>query len=181
MIITLLGIVAFCIGAIGRRVAGGAFEQWTGLDIGDLPVRVFFAVTVASAALMGGATWLIAGLMVPAVWVGTTTGNFESLAMGVDHKYGVAHDWLGMTAHGMLSAVLPAAVVLWATDSTPVYWAVFVAITFLASPCYYLGWRLTGNGFGVPRIPVGFKGGTEVAECLWGGVTALSVFLAFAI
>jgi hypothetical protein len=37
--------LSFLLSAPGRRVAGGALQQWTGRDIGDLPVRIFFGGT----------------------------------------------------------------------------------------------------------------------------------------
>lgn len=170
--------VAFLLGALGRRIAGGGFQDLTRLDIGDLPVRIFYGATVALAALIGGAVWWVALLMIPAVWVGTTTGNFESMCMG-HGKYTFRHDFLGMTEHGALSAVLPAVVVCLAGFVWGAI-AVFLVITFTASPSYMFGWWIEG------RWPFHTYGDflsppTPMAECIWGGLTALAVFLAFAL
>lgn len=174
--IALFSLASFTLGALGRRVAGGVLNQWFSLNIGDTPARLFYGLTVAVAALAGGLGWLVAGLLIPAVWVGTTTGNFAALAMGTDGS-SLAEDWEGMSLHGFLSAVLPSLVVFFGDhDNSIGGLLVLLGVTFLASPSYYLGWRIAGHG--APWLPTGLKGGTEVAEALWGGLTALSVFLA---
>lgn len=49
-------LLAALLGALGRRLAGGAFQQWTGFDVGDLPVRIAFAALIVAAAFLGGWT-----------------------------------------------------------------------------------------------------------------------------
>ena len=49
-------LLAALLGALGRRLAGGAFQQWTGLDVGDLPIRIAFAALIVAAAFLGGWT-----------------------------------------------------------------------------------------------------------------------------
>jgi hypothetical protein len=176
MMIILFGLLAFILGALGRRAAGGLVQDLTGKDIGDLPVRLFYGLTVALAALMGGSMLWVPVLMLPAVFVGTTTGNFDSMSMG-HGTYTKWHDYLGMTCHGFLSALLPALVTLLAGHVLGAI-GVFLAITLLATPSYLVGWSLytpTSNA----SWPLGFRPPTPLAEFLWGGLTSLSVYIAF--
>lgn len=165
---------AFFFGGLGRRVAGGIGEEWLGHKTpgGDTPVRVFFGATVAAAAALGGAVWWHALALVPLTWVGAATGNFNSMAMGRGTS-SLGHDILGMTAHGVLSALLPALGAWWLGYS----WVWIVGAGLLAAPSYTLGWSVTGLA-GKPSWPLGLRSGTEIAEAVWGGLCALGAFLA---
>lgn len=186
---------AFVLGAFGRRAAGGVLNPLTGHTdahplTGDLPTRMGFGATVALAAAMGGASWWQCLLMVPAVWVGTTTGNFGSIDMARNQDT-FAHDWLGMSLHAFLSAVLPSVVVVAPLigPAWPHVWQPFLAdprwlwafgFTMTAAPIYWFGWAVAGYG-GVRWLPRGLRGSVEIAEALWGGMCAAGVFLAFAL
>lgn len=211
--IFLLIPIAFLFGALGRRIAGGVLNTWAGYDtlnrttpgynfrvMGDTPARLIYGALVGLAALMGGAVWWMALAMVPAVWVGTTTGN----GGGRDAGFGATsfwHDFWGMSEHALLSALAPCLLVVgfvwWRAGAYSL--AVFNAddwifcLTMLAAPLYWLGWRIaialggqemppnnlggTGNG----RLFAGLQGGSEWGEALWGGAVAVGTFLAFAV
>lgn len=169
----ILGLAAsFLLGALGRRVCGGAFEQWTGKDIGDLPVRLFFGVTLGAAAALAGVPWYYCLALVPITWVGTTTGNFDGIAMG----HGVTDYWTDffrMSAHGLLSGVLPF-LGAWLAG----YAVTPIAVAALSiGPCYTIGWLITGIRVR-SNWPNGLRSGTEWAECLWGGAMGVGTYVA---
>jgi hypothetical protein len=172
MFLPLAAPAAFSLGGLGRRVAGGAFQQWTGLNIGDLPVRVFFALTVGASGYAGGMLWWHALVLAAATLPGTMTGNFNSMAMGRGTS-SLLHDIFGMTAHGVLSALLPALGCWYAGYS----WIWVAAAGLLAAPSYMLGWSATGRA-GKPGWPLGLRSGTEIAEMVWGGLCGLGALLA---
>ena len=62
-------------------MCGGLYNSITGHASpgGDLPVRIFFALTLAAAAYMGGVVWWVALALIPLNWIGTTTGLFDLL------------------------------------------------------------------------------------------------------
>ena len=174
------------LGGLGRRVAGGSLNEWFHVDVGDLPVRLFYGAMLGLAALMGGAAWWVALAMILAGWSGQAIGgNFESLAMGRE-GHSRLHDWLGMSAHGAISAVAPTALVLYAGG---IWW--MTAVGFLsAALCYEIGWFVaekTGNQvvMGKPMVypwfPPGLQGGTQLAEVFWGAACGAGVFLSFTI
>jgi hypothetical protein len=168
--------IAALLGAVGRRVCGGLYNSITGQRSpgGDLPVRIFFAVTLALSAYMGGVVWWAALALVPLNWIGTTTGLFDALAMG---RGGNSYwkDFLWMTVHGLISSA-PPAVLFYFTGG---FWAAAVAFSggLLISPCYSLGWSATGL-YGRKGWPKGMQQGTEVAELLWGAVMGVTHFVA---
>ena len=177
-------------GAVGRRVAGGWLNQLAGRPdsrplTGDLPTRIFYGVCIAVAALLGGAAWWLAVLMVPAAWIGTTSGNFHSMAMG-RAQTSYLHDVLGMSAHALLSAIVPCLVVLLPSlvvawhggPAPPPRWLWLFGLTMTAAPLYSLGWIISGRE-GRPGFPVGLRGGSELGEAFWGAACGLGAALAF--
>lgn len=168
--------VAALLGAVGRRVCGGLYNSITGKRSpgGDLPVRIFFAATLALSAYLGGVGWLPALVLIPLNWVGTTTGLFDSLAMGRGGRP-YWKDFLGMTLHGVISALLPA-ILFYFTGTLRSAEVAFLG-GLLISPCYSLGWSLTGL-HGRKGWPKGMQQGTEVAELLWGAVMGVTHFVA---
>lgn len=191
----LLAIPVFVLGALGRRIAGGVLNEWfrpIGPRVmGDTPARLIFGASIGLSALLGGAPWYLALALVPVTWVGTTTGNFDSLSMGRG-AYSISHDILGMLAHGALTALTPT-VLLASLDyfaHIPSEWW-WITLSCVQAPCFYLiGWTVTEKlgSQGVPpsapalhrtALPVGFRGGVELAEALWGGAMALGAYAAF--
>lgn len=172
-------------GALGRRVCGGAFEQWTGLDIGDFPVRFFFGLTVSLAAFLGGLVWWQALIAAPAIFLGCSIPlTFRNLPLigtiGSIH-FGSAPDplplWrraLGLLLHGVgnVAGVIALAVYLKA------HWALVLLGGLSIYPAYELGWRITGDPI-LPWMPLGLRSGSELAEAFWGAAVAVSVFTAF--
>lgn len=196
-----LGVLAFILGALGRRIAGGVLNQWASPStngagttvMGDTPARLIYSVNVSLAVILSAVVVhhmsipnsLAALAMVLAVFVGTTTGNDNSLSMGTA-GYTFKHDFLGMLVHGIESAILPGAVIGLATrfclgeGLSQVFTIAAIAATTIAVGCpvvYYVGWRIAGLK-GASYMPLGLKGGTEIGEALWGGLTALTVFTA---
>lgn len=160
--------VSFLIGALGRRIAGGAFQQWTGWDIGDHLVRLFFGATVAASAAMGGAGWWSL-LLVLAVWIGCTI-PMGGIGLGRQPGGSWLHDAAGLTMHGVATGVLCA---LALTEWPPhvVASAMIVAGVFIV-PAYEIGWRMAR-----PTFPLGFRQGSEIGEALWGGTIAVGAYL----
>jgi len=198
-IIVALGVLAFIMGGLGRRIAGGVLNQWkspstngAGVAVmGDTPARLIYSASVSLAVILSAVVvpttlmfWCLAACMLPAVFVGTTTGNNNSLSMGTADDYTFKHDFLGMLVHGIESAVLPGMVVLLAFIPASIREAVILSAILEASIAvgcplaYYVGWRIAGLK-GASYMPLGLKGGTEIGEALWGGLTALSAFLVF--
>lgn len=175
MIQVLLAFLSFVLGAFGRRIAGGALPQWTPWNAGDQIVRLFFGLTVGVSALLAGVPWYLALALVPATWVGTTTSNFNSMAMGRGGQT-MLHDVAGMTLHGVLSAALPALGAWWMGYE---WWPIALS-GFLIAPLYDLGWRIAGpdGGKGLTWMPRGLQVGTEFGELFWGGTVALGTYLA---
>lgn len=169
--------LAMLLGALGRRIAGGAANQWTNHPdsrplMGDLPARLIFGATIAAGALVGGAVWWHAMLLIPAVWIGTTVSNFESISQG----RGGGSPWsqaLGETAHGLAGVALPMLGAAWFGYA----WAAFLIAGLLIAPAYWLGWTVCGLK---PRMsfPVGFRVGSEWGEALWGACFGGGAFLA---
>lgn len=177
-----LAVVFFILGGFGRRIAGGYLNQLFHKNesrgervMGDTPARLIFSGIVALAFFVSGALWWHALLMVAAVWVGTTTGNNESLDMGRG-KTSALHDWCGMELHGLASAFFPCLLVWWFEYTI---WPVALS-NLLIAPLYETGWQITSGNGARPRMtwPRGFRGGTEIAEFLWGGTCAVGALLA---
>lgn len=171
--------LAALLGGFGRRAAGGYLNQLAGRPdsrplTGDTPTRILYGVLIAICALMGGALWWQALLMIVAVWVGTTTGNRGAMDMGRAGG-GFWRDFLAMSRHGLDSAILPTAVAAWGW-----HWqaAWLFGMTMLAAPCYALGWCVGGR-IGNPRFPIGLRGGSELGEALWGACVGIGALLAF--
>lgn len=137
-----------------------------------MPVRIFFAVTLALAAFLGGSVWWVALVMIPVNFIGTTTGNFNSLAMG---RGGNPYwkDFIGMSIHGFLSSGPPAIVF------ALLHGAWFPALIggLVISPLYTAGWAITGLPPGKQHWPKGMQQGSEIAELLWGGAMGVGLFL----
>jgi hypothetical protein len=184
---TVLIILAALFGALGRRLAGGAFQQWTGLDVGDLPVRIAFAALIVAAAFLGGwhphaltvlsivvPPWSMPILLGLGVWIGSTMPMFSSIDLGKAEGT-VPLDIAGLTAHGLLGIMLPAALAWWGAYA-PLW---LLAAGLLSAPAYWLGWTITGVR-GAQWLPLGLRGGTEIGETLWGAAVGIGAFLTFA-
>lgn len=170
-------IYSFVLCGFGRRIAGGGFQGMTGIDIGDLPVRLFFGLTVALSALLVGVPFWWSMAMIPITWIGTTTGNFDGLSMGrAERSY--LRDFAGMTAHGILSVIAPC---IWAWYLGYAIWPIALS-GLLIAPCYEAGYRLCpfvpGHAYSRPNWPAGFQAATEWGEIFWGGLVGVGTVLA---
>lgn len=185
--------IVMILGALGRRIAGGLLNQWAGDTdgvsrvMGDTPARLIYGAALGLAALAGSAAWPVALAMVPAVWVGTTTGNFNGMAMG-RAEFSYWHDFWGMTAHGALSAILPVGLAVLAGAAAGSIWIAVDCL--LCAPLYAAAWNVAED-MGTQAVPAssiarrsllrGFNGGSELGEAFWGAACALGTFLAFAV
>jgi hypothetical protein len=161
-------------GALGRRVAGGAFEQWTGKDIGDYPVRAFFGLMLALAAFMGSGWNPVAFLLIPSTFFGCSIPNFGSIAMGRGASAGGTswkHDAIGLTGHGVLSMAITASPLVFFNSD----WTLLILAGFLIVPAYELGWSITGIE-GKKEWPISIRGGSELGECAWGAACGLAAY-----
>lgn len=199
MIYILIPIVLI-VGALGRRIAGGVLNQWfvgilfqpgafltllggdAGRVMGDTPARLIYGASMAVAALLAGAGLTVAALMIPAYFIGSTTGNFNSTGMGRSST-GFVECFLGMSVHAALTAVVPYLTLVALTMRLHgVSWLAFeqggwlVGLCMLAAPLYDLAWCITGLN-GKARFPNGFQQGPDLGEAFWGAATALGVFL----
>lgn len=177
----LIPLIAI-MGAFGRRVCGGGLNQWFkpngGRVTGDLPVRLFFGLMVAISFYLGGAPWYIALSTIITIWIGTTIGFFSSLSWGKDGKHTWVHDMFGLWGHGF-GGILPTFIIAYCWKFIPgfeghLYWPLLLA-GLLAPFCYWAGWSISGKD-GLKTLPPGFKGGTEIAECFYGAIFALTAF-----
>lgn len=160
----LLLPVAAVLGALGRRVAGGLFQDLTHINTGDMPVRAFYGLMLGAVAYLGGfELWSLA--IAAAVFVGSCLGSPE-VAHGLPSKLGY---------------VLSALTGLWNYASVigVAYFAhhyagmgVIAAGSLSAALLVALFYGHNTNG------PVGFRGWTELWECAWGALMGVSVFLA---
>lgn len=177
MVIGIKLIVSGLVGGFGRRLAGGLFQQWSGLDWGQ-PVRLFFGFTCSFAGWLAGAGWMEALALAPLVWVGTTLGLFGGLGMGRGSQ-GYWRDFGTMTLHGVLSVILPCA---WAVWLGYAWWPIALS-GLLIGVAYEAGYRLIGlnpQPYPFNRIswPAGFNGAPEWGELIWGAVRGVGVALA---
>jgi hypothetical protein len=176
MPILLALLLSAILGGLGRRVAGGAIGQWFDVDVGDLPPRIFFAVTVAAGAALGWAAggvvheWWHLLALVPLVWVGTTLGNGEAMDMGRDQG-GFWRDFVAMTLVGLAGTILPTAAAWW--EGYAWVWMLLGGIT--AAPAYSLGWILMGHRN--MALPLGIQGGSEAGEVMFGAGKAMGACL----
>lgn len=187
MMYASLSLLSFLLGGLGRRIAGGALNQWAGLPggvngrvMGDTPARLIYAALIAVCASLALAPPLVNPVLLVAVWIGSTTGNFNSIGMGRGgHSF--LRDWWGMTAHGAICAtIVLAALSIFTTTVAPLpaYWWLAPLGFYYAAPAYELGWAITGR-YGNSRLPRGLQTGSDLAELIWGGLCGLCVFNAF--
>lgn len=196
MVLFLLG--SFAMGAVGRRIAGGGFQDVTGMDIGDLPVRLFFGVMLASAAALGGITNIWQGVaFVIATWLGAITGNFGGLGLGRSATDNYWRSFAGLSLHGLLTGLPLTAVFVvgagvhhhWTyaalIHSVGHSWGIMVA-SLLIAPLYEVGWRCSWVGLkGVVPNPTQWHlpkwwpnvigGGSALGEFLWGGALGVGM------
>lgn len=168
-------VLAIVLSGLGRRVAGGAVEQWSGRDVGDYPVRAFFGLTLAFSVWLGNWTlpWWVVLLVIPSVFFSCSIPNFEGIALGRGAATGGTswrEDALGLWWHGLIGMAIPAVVVgLCAHGSN---WWLFIVAGLLIVPAYEAGWKLWDKRF-LYYMPEGLKGGSEAGELFWGACCGL--------
>lgn len=164
---------AALMGALGRRMAGGVFEQWTGKDIGDYPVRAFFGLMLACSAFIGSYEWA-SFLLIPSTFFGCSIPNFGGIAMGRGASAGGTswkHDAIGLTGHGVLSMAITVLPLIFFHSQ----WYLLLVAGFLIAPAYEIGWSVTGVP-GRKSWPFGLQGGSEIGECIWGAACGIAAW-----
>lgn len=176
----MIALLYAALGGLGRRVAGGAFQQWTNIDVGDYPARLFFGLTLAACMWIAGSSFLQGFYTIFAVFLGCSIPNdfkltvagrkieFGSIALG----HGTSPYWrdaVGLTLHGFLGMLLPAVIVYFMGHD----WPLLLLAGLLIVPAYDLGWRIAGPA-GVKWMPPGLRGGTEFGELFWGALCGLA-------
>lgn len=178
----VLAVPGSFLGGLGRRMAGGSFEQWTGINPGDYPTRAFWGLTCALALIPLHPTWWAYPAAALAVFLGCAwpihlrLGSWCDIG-GTAQGRGVrslANDVAGLTLHGVGNLLLLYPLVWWLGGHV---WPVFVA-GLIISPCYELGWQIARNQEHL-RWPAGFRSGPEFGELIWGTVVWWGIFLAF--
>jgi hypothetical protein len=165
------------LGAVGRRICGGGLQDLTGLDVGDVPVRVFFGLCLGMAALLGGAGWLVVAVVAVGTFLSCSLPihwrlggvEFGGVAMGRNP----AHDWWNDVAGLLLHALLGIGVVgLLVTVAGGNGWRLVLAALAIVG-CYEAGWRITGP---VPRSnwPRVVSMGHYWGELFWGALCGLA-------
>jgi hypothetical protein len=173
-------LLALCasalLGGLGRRVAGGGFQQWTGIDVGDYPARAFFGLTLAVSAAVGGTYNWGVPLLVLSTFLGCSIPMAMSI-MGV--RWGgmaLGRDggsWrrsaIGLTGHGVLSMAITAVPLCYFGG----HWAQLLIAGVLIVPAYEIGWDAIGTKSNT-HLPPGFQGGSEIGEVLWGSLCGIA-------
>lgn len=188
MSILLSGLIlsiSGAMGAMGRRIAGGLFEQWTGFKWGQ-PTRLFFGFMLALAAFISGAPFWTAMILVPLVWVGTTLGLFGGLGMGragipvhpslTSRRY--LRDFGAMTLHGTLSIILPS---IWAWYFGYAILPVVISGVIIGF-CYEAAYRIIGinpppHAFTKEAWPRGYNHSPDFGELVWGAARGIGMSL----
>jgi hypothetical protein len=164
--------LAVVLGGLGRRVAGGAFQQWTGLDVGDFPARAFFGLTLTISLMLGHYEWWC-WLIILFTFLGCSIPNFGGIALGRSGN-SYRRDALGLTAHGALSMGITALPLAYFHPYGIIY---LVLAGCLIVPMYEIGWTLAGVR-GRALLPLGLRGGSELGELFWGGTCGVGAYLA---
>ena len=180
----LICIISALLGAFGRRVAGGGFQDLTGINVGDTPVRIFFGLTIGAAALMSGVFWAYALALVILTFIGSTAGYFGGLGLGRPVRLPLPannywKDFGEVTAHGVLSVILPC---FGAWYLGYAWWLILIS-GFVIAPCYEIGYRIAPYagvqyGWVRPNWPLWLQGAVQFGEFIWGAVLGLTTALA---
>ena len=174
--------IAIILGALGRRIAGGGFQQLTNINVGDTPTRIFFGLMIAACALIVGIHWwlVLLGLTI-LTFIGSTTGNFNATAMGTGGNP-LWKDFLFMSLHGFLSVVGPT-IGAWYLGYS---WEWILASGLIVSPCYMMGnllfsvfSKMSGLTSGeLTGWPAWLCQRVQFSEFIWGGLLGLGTVLA---
>lgn len=166
----LLPLVAV-LGALGRRVAGGGFQDWTKIDVGDFPARGFFGLMLtASVALGGWHSWWCLSIAV------TTLLGCSVPVGGIGLNPWKKDAWT-VLLHGLASMSITGLPLLFVhfPGTTPWFVLYIVAGPSIVG-AYTLGWKIAR-----PSWPRGLNNGVAVSECLWGAMCGIGALLAGAV
>jgi hypothetical protein len=169
-----LAIVA---GGLGRRIVGGLGSQWLGVDLGDTPVRAFWAALLAGVSVLAGAPLLFACAVLIGIFAGSTVGMWGGFSIGHSPGRNTGTDILLMTAHGLAGTIVVACAAYWFGLS----WWPLVAAGALCAPCYALAWWQPVE---IPLLGC-YRGDTIAgsdpppeAELTWGALVGVAIALA---
>ena len=157
-----LPVVAFA-GGMGRRLAGGVINDWTGHAEpgGDWPIRAAEGLIFVGIAAAGGFVWMWAALIGVAVTLGAGLGS----PTVTPDPYAV----------GLFNYIIPGIVIGVGADHH-----VGCVIVLAAGAAAGLIVRVL-RGRTAPWLPRGFQGDTNLMEFAWGATMGLAVFFAGAI
>lgn len=156
--------IAFILGAVGRRVAGGWVQDITGVNTGDMPVRAFYGFLGGVAAMLCGLGLLWALAMAVAVFAGSCMGTPEN-----------GNLWHAAW-HGFLNHALPAVVLALAH-----YYAGAAIVIVAGTGGASLLLKLIRPNPALPDTiswlsgPPGVQHGTQLWELAWGGIVFFSM------
>ncbi len=146
-------------------------------------MRLFFGLTVALAAGLGGVGWVWCWPVILTIWSGTTIGYFESLGFGKFPGHTWYRDAFFEDIHGFAGAIVTAVYFVVLSHFLHGGFSPFpglpVLIGGLFCPvCYWIGWSVEGRT-GWEKAPLGLRSATEVAEALYGACFAVGTYLGF--
>jgi hypothetical protein len=173
-------VEAIIASAIGRRVAGGGFQDVTGINTGDYPVRAFWGLMCCVGLVGHGLPWWSYPAMVLAVFLGCAVPiHFRQLGIGGTlNGRGPQSAWTdvsGLTLHGVGNMILPALLV-WYLGGAWV-WILLAGVTIAG--WYEIGMRIGNGGTGRPGWPSVIGSGPPIGELCWGAGVGLAIALAF--
>jgi len=177
----MIPLLVALMGALGRRAAGGGFQDATGINLGDFPTRAFFGLTIALAAWLGGVVWWQALLAALTVFLGCSfpvnvhipfLGDFGGIHFADSDPLPFWRRAIGLGLH----CVVNFAGVIAGAAFLGLDWLGVVLGSLAAIPCYALAWRLTGDA-GLAWMPPALRDGRDWGELFWGAAVALSVYL----
>lgn len=177
MLIVLFSVVSFILGGLGRRACGGVLNEWAkalgwipenGRVTGDYPTRALFGLTVAAGAWLGAALWWHGLALIGAIFLGCAVPLFGGLGLGRGSD-SYWESFGALTLHGVGGTALAA---IGAGLLGYPQWGLFFLAGLLCAPAYEIGYRV--YSVGQSWLPVGFRGGPQVGEFVWGGWVALA-------
>lgn len=166
----MIYFLAIAASAFGRRIAGGAFTEITGRDIGDYPARAFWGFTCFAPLVTGHPWWW--PVMAAAVFLGCAVPiHFREMGIGgTANGRGTQSAWQdvsGLTLHGIGNMALPALLMWWLGGAW--WWPLLAGVTIA-------GWYEIGLRVGThPRWPAWVRSAPQWAELAWGGACGAAI------
>ena len=176
-------VAAMIASAIGRRAAGGGFQEITDINPGDYPTRAFWGVTCCVGLIGHGLPWWSYPAMILAVFLGCATpihwrvGGTVMLGGTLNGRgpQSALKDVSGLTLHGMGNMLLPVLLVWWLGG----FWICPLLAGLTIAGWYEIGMRLGNGGAGYRWLPSVIGSGPPIGELCWGAAVGLGIALGF--